>query len=140
MVNVHRHFGVILKHHIVDGLMIQQEIFIGHEHRNQQIQLVLDRQQVRFLKKNFHKKLIFENFIDHTTGTDHGYYLYIETSFPQSQGQKARIISPMYSPSSSVCLRFYYHMFGPSIGVLNVLMAGTKQILWSKRYIIIIKV
>ena len=46
----------------------------------------------------------------------------------------------MYSPSSSVCLRFYYHMFGPSIGTLNVLLATTKTVLWTKKYIKIRKV
>ncbi|CAF4185562.1 unnamed protein product, partial [Rotaria sp. Silwood2] len=69
---------------------------------------------------------------DHTTGTDRGYYLYIETSSPQIAGQKARIISPMYTPSSSICLKFYYHMYGPSIGILNVLIAGTQRLLWTK--------
>jgi hypothetical protein len=51
MRNVHRHFGVILKHHFVDGLMIQEVISIGHEHKKQQIQVVLDHQQVTILKK-----------------------------------------------------------------------------------------
>jgi hypothetical protein len=32
----------------VDGLMIQREISIGHEHKNQQIQVVLDQKQVHF--------------------------------------------------------------------------------------------
>jgi hypothetical protein len=71
---------------------------------------------------------------DHTTGTDRGYYLYIETSSPQKPGQKARIVSPKYAPSSSVCLKFHYHMYGASIGTLNVLLASTKQLLWTKRY------
>ncbi|UJR31098.1 hypothetical protein I4U23_018606, partial [Adineta vaga] len=69
---------------------------------------------------------------DHTTGTDRGYYLYIETSSPQKPGDKARIVSPMYAASSSVCLKFHYHMYGASIGTLNVLMANTKQLLWTK--------
>ncbi|CAM4977745.1 unnamed protein product [Rotaria socialis] len=69
---------------------------------------------------------------DHTTGTDRGYYIYIETSSPQIRGQKARLISPMYTQASSVCLKFHYHMFGPSIGSLNVLIAGTQRLLWTK--------
>lgn len=72
-------------------------------------------------------------FIDHSTGTDQGYYMYIETSFPQSTGQKARLLSPKYTGSSSVCLRFYYHMFGASIGSLNILIAGKPSYLWTKR-------
>ncbi|CAF0847412.1 unnamed protein product, partial [Rotaria sordida] len=68
---------------------------------------------------------------DHTTGTDRGYYLYIETSSPQIPGQKARMVSPMYAPST-VCLNFHYHMYGPSIGALNILIAGTQRLLWTK--------
>ena len=115
--------------------MIQQVISFGYEHKAQQSQMVLDHQQV----EEFISKIIifFIKYVDHTTQTDHGYYLYIETSHPQISGQKARIISPMYSlssSSSSVCFRFYYHMFGSSIGTLNFLMTSTKQILWTKRY------
>ncbi len=71
--------------------------------------------------------------VDHSTGTDRGYYLYIDASDPQSSGKKARLLSPMYSPST-VCLRFYYYMFGPSTGTLNVLIAGQQKALWIKRY------
>ena len=46
MVHVHRQIGAILKHHFVDGLMIQQVISIGHEHKSRLIQVILDHQQV----------------------------------------------------------------------------------------------
>ncbi|CAF3694948.1 unnamed protein product, partial [Didymodactylos carnosus] len=69
---------------------------------------------------------------DHTTQSPNGYYLYIETSSPQAEGQKARIISPKYPASSSLCLKFWYHMYGDNIGALNVLIFDTKQLLWTK--------
>lgn len=65
----------------------------------------------------------FAVFLDHTYGTGLGYYMYIETSFPQQPGDKARLISPEYnvSPGGS-CLQFYYHMWGESTGALNVFL------------------
>ena len=64
--------------------------------------------------------------LDHTYGTGIGYYMYIETSSPQKQGDKARLISPEYqvAPGGS-CVQFFYHMWGDSTGALNVyLKAG----------------
>ena len=48
--------------------------------------------------------------------------MYIETSFPRSYGDKAKLL---FSPPSAVignfsCLRFYYHMYGATINQLNV--------------------
>ncbi|CAF4840990.1 unnamed protein product, partial [Rotaria sp. Silwood1] len=57
---------------------------------------------------------------DHTTGT--GYYIYIEASLPQKPGDRAWLASPLISPTTSSCLVFYYHMFGPDIGTLNVML------------------
>ncbi|CAF4812080.1 unnamed protein product, partial [Rotaria socialis] len=55
----------------------------------------------------------------HTTGS--GYYAYIETSFPRLPGERARLISALQFPSSTPrCLTFWYHMYGPDIGALNV--------------------
>ncbi|XP_074619287.1 uncharacterized protein LOC141878299 isoform X2 [Acropora palmata] len=52
----------------------------------------------------------------------YGFYMYIETSYPRSYGDKAKLL---FSPPSSVigkfsCLKFYYHMYGGSINQLNV--------------------
>ena len=59
--------------------------------------------------------------LDHTYGTPLGYYMYIETSFPQNSGDKARLISPVYNiTAGGSCLEFYYHMWGRSTGALNV--------------------
>ena len=132
MVHVQLYRGVTLKYQHAVGQMIQQEISLGLEDKNQHFQMVLDHRQVSltffFRKKNINSLM----FSDHTTGTDHGYYLFIETSFPQAAGDKARIISPLYNPAM-VCVRFFYHMYGASIGTMNILIAGHSQILWSKR-------
>nr|XP_039270716.1 MAM and LDL-receptor class A domain-containing protein 2-like [Styela clava] len=57
--------------------------------------------------------------VDHTLGTEEGYYLYTETS-PQEGGDKARIVSPVVPNSGSQCtgLDFWYHMFGNDVGEL----------------------
>ncbi|EDO47787.1 predicted protein [Nematostella vectensis] len=57
---------------------------------------------------------------DHTTGTNNGYYMYIETSYPRKPGDKAWFLSPTYSKTSGKCLNFYYHMSGSHIGSLNI--------------------
>lgn len=56
-----------------------------------------------------------------------GFYMYIETSRPRLEGDKARLLSPTFNmnsktSSSSVtnnptyCFAFYYHMYGKHIG------------------------
>ncbi|CAH1231916.1 MALRD1 [Branchiostoma lanceolatum] len=56
--------------------------------------------------------------VDHTLGT--GHYMYLETS-TGSPGEVARLVSaPLPASSTPYCLRFYFHMFGTSIGTLNV--------------------
>ncbi|XP_028396383.1 MAM and LDL-receptor class A domain-containing protein 1-like [Dendronephthya gigantea] len=47
-----------------------------------------------------------------------GYYAFIETSSPRSQGDKAYLASPKVSGAQ--CLKFSYHMFGVSMGSLIV--------------------
>ncbi|XP_069133149.1 MAM and LDL-receptor class A domain-containing protein 1-like [Argopecten irradians] len=58
---------------------------------------------------------------DHTYGTSRGHYMYTEASGRQP-GNKARLISPIYqNPTTPVCLKFWYHMFGANTGqALNV--------------------
>lgn len=46
--------------------------------------------------------------------------MYIETSAPRRTGDKARLISPTYQPTSGRCMSFSYHMHGNGIGTLNV--------------------
>ncbi|XP_026196154.1 MAM domain-containing glycosylphosphatidylinositol anchor protein 2 isoform X2 [Anabas testudineus] len=78
---------------------------------------------------------------DHT-GSKQGFYMYIETSRPRLEGDKARLLSPTFnmnskttssSSSSSVtnnptyCFSFYYHMYGKHIGALNVFLRQKGQ-------------
>ena len=53
-----------------------------------------------------------------------GYYVYIETSGPPT-GYTARLISPLFrgvqgDDTEKFCVVFYYHMYGLTIGQLNV--------------------
>ncbi|XP_025084894.1 MAM and LDL-receptor class A domain-containing protein 2-like isoform X1 [Pomacea canaliculata] len=74
---------------------------------------------------------------DHSRGTSRGYFVYIESSLPRKPGDKAWLVSSnAFSPTSgSTCvLRLYYHMYGTTIGSLNVytrvsLLGDLKQIL-----------
>jgi hypothetical protein len=60
-----------------------------------------------------------------------GYYVFVETSSPRRQGDKARLVGPKFNPSSTKrCIQFWYHMFGRSTGSLSVLAkwgAGNKS-------------
>ncbi|XP_013393211.1 MAM and LDL-receptor class A domain-containing protein 1 [Lingula anatina] len=72
---------------------------------------------------------------DHTYNTDQGYYMYVEASSPRKNGDKAQLVSPVYSTTTQYqCLQFWYHMFGRNIGTLNVYLkvgAVTAKI-WSE--------
>jgi len=47
--------------------------------------------------------------VDHTTGTNLGYYVYIETSFG-SVGDRARLVSPLFQKVENLFLKFgTYH-------------------------------
>ncbi|XP_012148151.2 uncharacterized protein LOC100878685 isoform X1 [Megachile rotundata] len=66
---------------------------------------------------------------DHTLGPGNdGYYLYIEAS-GRLENDTARIISPIYNASytDDGCFSFWYHMFGGTIGVLNVYFKAEKD-------------
>ena len=51
-----------------------------------------------------------------------GYYLYLESSSPRIRaGQKADLISPwMSAKPGGQCLKFYYTMYGRTMGSLDV--------------------
>ena len=46
--------------------------------------------------------------------------MYTETSWPRKIGDRARLETALYKPTFGSCARFWYHMRGNSIGVLNV--------------------
>ncbi|XP_015585526.1 MAM and LDL-receptor class A domain-containing protein 1 [Cephus cinctus] len=59
---------------------------------------------------------------DHTLGAGYdGYYLYVEAS-GRLENETARIFSPLYNASltQSGCFSFWYHMYGKTIGALQV--------------------
>ena len=56
-----------------------------------------------------------------------GKYAYIETSYPRKQGDKAVLVKGGLSFSTKKCLSFYYHMYGATMGTLNVFV-GQKKI------------
>ena len=53
-----------------------------------------------------------------------GYYMYVETSSPRQEGDYAKLSSPKLQFSGSMCLQFYYHMFGAGMGTLTVSING----------------
>ena len=49
--------------------------------------------------------------------------MFIETSSPRKPNDTAGLVSPVIQKtSSSACVLFWYHMFGPHINRLNVYM------------------
>ncbi|XP_077978879.1 MAM and LDL-receptor class A domain-containing protein 1-like [Glandiceps talaboti] len=58
---------------------------------------------------------------DHTTRSDKGGYLFIESNYPNYPWFTARIASPTISKASQNCkISFWYHMYGIHIGTLAV--------------------
>ncbi|NWI90659.1 MDGA2 protein, partial [Pitta sordida] len=69
--------------------------------------------------------------------------MYIETSRPRLEGEKARLVSPVFSvapknpygaTNTAYCFSFYYHMYGQHIGERKPgifgLFGGKKQEKW----------
>ena len=53
--------------------------------------------------------------------TASGVYMYMETSSPRTQGDRARIDSiKAIAPATGVCVRFWYHMYGAGMGSLTM--------------------
>uniref|UniRef100_A0A672Q4H1 MAM domain containing glycosylphosphatidylinositol anchor 2 n=1 Tax=Sinocyclocheilus grahami TaxID=75366 RepID=A0A672Q4H1_SINGR len=72
------------------------------------------------------------------TGSKQGFYMYIETSRPRLEGDKARLLTPSFNiapknpygnvaTSPTYCFSFYYHMYGKHIGTLNVYLRQKSQ-------------
>lgn len=48
--------------------------------------------------------------------------MYIETSYPQAQGDKARLMTPMYEGAATgYCANWYYHMLGIFLNFNNLI-------------------
>ncbi|XP_060117356.1 MAM domain-containing glycosylphosphatidylinositol anchor protein 2 [Heteronotia binoei] len=79
------------------------------------------------------------------SGSKEGFYMYIEASSPRKEGDKARLISPIFSippknpygpTNTAYCFSFYYNMYGQHIGTLNVYLrlkgqTGLETPFWS---------
>ena len=52
--------------------------------------------------------------------------MYIETSFPRRPGDKAKLILTVPNNRETSCLSFYYHMYGATVGTLNVYSGNSK--------------
>ncbi|KAK7142254.1 hypothetical protein R3I94_011819 [Phoxinus phoxinus] len=72
------------------------------------------------------------------SGSKQGFYMYIETSRPRLEGDKARLLTPSFNvapknpygnvaPIPTYCFSFYYHMNGKHIGTLNVYLRQKSQ-------------
>ncbi|XP_078492916.1 astacin-like metalloendopeptidase [Ciona intestinalis] len=65
---------------------------------------------------------------DHTTLQNEGFYLFIETSSPQTSGMKARVLTPVLTtPSEGHCLEFAYNMYGENVDTLSVYQVTDDQ-------------
>ena len=53
-----------------------------------------------------------------------GYYMYTEASYPRKQGDVARLSSPFLDFNGKMCLSFFYHMYGKTMGSLTVQING----------------
>ena len=61
--------------------------------------------------------------------------MYIEVSGSLAAGSKARLVSPRYPATQGSCLQFWYHMYGSTIGTLNVYVryfSWSMKNVWSK--------
>ena len=70
-----------------------------------------------------------------------GYYIYIETSSPNNEGDFASLISPKIvrtgdGSDDPLCFTFFYHMYGSDIGSLRLNFlpedSAQQETLWSK--------
>ena len=71
--------------------------------------------------------------VDHTFGNTTGHYLFIETSDPRKRGDQAWLNSIVFDAADKRCFKFFYHMFGQSIGSLRVDIIyenNAKEVLW----------
>ncbi|XP_074659684.1 MAM and LDL-receptor class A domain-containing protein 1-like [Tubulanus polymorphus] len=59
---------------------------------------------------------------DHTSG--YGIYLYIESSSPAREGDQGILKANIHSASDSCVMNFYYHMYGYTMGKLEVKLNG----------------
>ena len=52
--------------------------------------------------------------------------MYIETSSPRRPGDTAKLVFTVPNNGKTSCLSFYYHMYGATVGTLNVYSGNSK--------------
>ena len=59
-------------------------------------------------------------------------YMFIETSSPRRPGDKAHLVSTVFSKTGGRCFTFWCHMYGSNIGRLNIYVNTTsgRQLKW----------
>ncbi|XP_037401783.1 MAM and LDL-receptor class A domain-containing protein 1 isoform X2 [Pygocentrus nattereri] len=72
--------------------------------------------------------------VDHTTGTELGWYMAVEASRGDQNSYAALQSQPMKEASTECVLEFYYHMYGEGIGELKVFLQedSRRTLLWWK--------
>ena len=95
-----------------------------HSIRVHRLTAILERIKVKLINDFYVLSFLFS-----------GYYAFIETSFPRSQGDKARMISGTMSEHGICSMMFCIHMFGATTGTLRVftkdLASGVMTLRWS---------
>ena len=65
---------------------------------------------------------------DHTTNSEKGKYVYIETSYPAQHNDTAWLTANGIPNTNGFCMSFWYHMYGPHVGSLNLyVMVGARN-------------
>ena len=57
---------------------------------------------------------------DHTTNSNKGSYMYVDASWPAKVNDSAWLLQSMITNTNGFCMSFWYHMFGPHVGTLNL--------------------
>ena len=55
-----------------------------------------------------------------------GDYLFVESSFPRTKGERAELVTRVMPPRYQ-CMKFWYHMTGARMGRLDVFLEETKK-------------
>ncbi|XP_078572159.1 MAM and LDL-receptor class A domain-containing protein 2-like isoform X1 [Branchiostoma floridae x Branchiostoma japonicum] len=64
--------------------------------------------------------------VDHTHQNPLGFYIFIDSS-GSNEGQKAQLVSPVFTDGTPCQFRFFYHMQGRNIGSLHVLVRDVRN-------------
>ncbi|XP_008284984.1 apical endosomal glycoprotein-like [Stegastes partitus] len=65
--------------------------------------------------------------VDHTTGSPHGHYVYVDSSVGE-WGDTSYLISDVFQPSTrGHCVTFWYHMYGNHVGTLKLYINDRKM-------------